>query len=285
MEKADEKQEQLEFQDGEALSCPSFNAYSSDRFAEIAAELSAGERSPAETSNGIVDNDDDFEFALVRSNRDVTADEIFRGGEVRQIFPVFSRDILYNDDHDRDDTADVSTLRLPLKKLFIENREERDPPSSSSSEADELEGIAPGTYCVWKPELVEASPSRCKKSSSTGSASKRWKIRDLLRRSNSEGKDSFVFLTPKNKEKKAAKTEIVESFKERRDFGDAVKGAGKAKAKRITAGGEKVPSSAHELFYIRSRASKEGERRKSYLPYRQDLVGFFASVGRTFPPF
>jgi hypothetical protein len=47
-------------------------------------------------------------------------------------------------------------------------------------------------------------------------------------------------------------------------------------------------SSAHELFYVQNRAWKEGEKRKSYLPYRQDLVGFFANVnayGKTFPPF
>ena len=38
-----------------------------------------------------------------------------------------------------------------------------------------------------------------KKSSPTGSTSKQWRFRDLLRRSNSDDKDSFVFLTPPQK--------------------------------------------------------------------------------------
>ncbi|PSS35222.1 Nipped-B-like protein [Actinidia chinensis var. chinensis] len=254
-----EEEEELQKQDNESLSlCLSFNTYTTGKFAEIAAKVTQ-ETSTDDDENG------DFEFSLVRSDTDVTTDEIFRDGQIRQIFPIFNRDL---ENHD-DNKSDLSNLRVSLKKLFIDDREEQDPPSSSSEEAEELESVPEGLYCVWRPKLAESpSPSRCEKSNSTGSASKQWRIRDLLRRSNSEGKDSFVFLTPKKREEKAEKMARAESPK--------------LKAEKVKA------SSAHEMFYVRNRVAKEENKRKSYLPYRQNLVGFFASVngfGRTFPPF
>ncbi|MCE5166577.1 hypothetical protein HAX54_022054, partial [Datura stramonium] len=109
-----------------------------------------------------------------------------------------------------------------------------------STTSDELETIPPGTYCVWKPTISEPSPAKCKKSKSTGSVSKRWpRIRDFLRRSNS---DSFLFLTPKNETGKATNS------------GEA----GKLKAS------------------VTGRNKGDKNRRKSYLPYRKDLIGLFA---------
>ncbi|KAA8530239.1 hypothetical protein F0562_004948 [Nyssa sinensis] len=257
----DKQRQRLEMEENDALSfCPSFNSYSSERYAEIAAkvsqEYSADRMGPL--LNVPDDEDDDFEFALVRSDPDSTADEIFYDGQIGPIFPIFNRDLLTDNGQDHDIKSDKKALRIPLKKLFIEDRDEREPPSSSSSEADELESIPPGTYCVWRPKVVEASPSRCKKSSSTGSASKRWKLRDLLKRSNSEGKDSFVFLTPKNREQKADGNEKIENKKERRNSIDAVKFSGKVKAKGVVGGEKSSQSSAHEEFYVRNRALKEG---------------------------
>ncbi|KAM7506623.1 hypothetical protein LguiA_017076 [Lonicera macranthoides] len=265
-------------------SCPSFNTYYCDRLADIAAKVT--EEFPFDDSQLneddatlVHDDNDDFEFSMVRVDPDDSAGEIiYENGQFGPIFPIFDRDLL----EDRKPNDDISDIRIPLKKLFLEDRE---PPSSSSSEADELESVAPGTYCVWRPKAVEPSPSRCNKSRSTGSTSKRWRFRDLLRRSNSDGKDSFVFLTPKNRELKA------EDSKERRKSVDAGKLAGKVNTK-VT--GERASASAHEAFYVRNRAMKEGDKRKSYLPYKQDLVGFFANVnglgslgpsGKTFPPF
>ncbi|KAF7129601.1 hypothetical protein RHSIM_Rhsim10G0021000 [Rhododendron simsii] len=283
---ADGVPEQLQTNDMEPLLsfCPSFNSYSSDQCAQIAADV-ANERPRASSSSS------DFEFAFEK------AEEISHDAcEFRQIFPVFNRDILFGDNHDHpkdDGKRDLSTILLPLKKLFDE-----DPSSScSSSEVDELERVPEGTYCVWRPKSVKlASPSldaiddaeaRCKKSNSTGSASKRWKLRDLLllRRSNSDGKgSSFVFLTPKSTARDHLKE--TEDSKERRNSGEAGKGKAKGAA---AAAGEKA-ASAHEVFYVQNRASKEVDKRKSYLPYRKDLVGFFASVngagaGKAFPPF
>ncbi|KAK4426150.1 hypothetical protein Salat_1383500 [Sesamum alatum] len=246
--------------------CPSFNSYSSDRLAEIAVRV-AGEKS--EDSAG----DDDFEFALVREDEEISAEVFLYGGQIGPIFPVFNRDLLNVDKDGELSTISEEkileqSIAIPLSKLFIEEDQERDCPAScSSSEADELENIPAGTYCVWRPKMAESPlPSQCKKSKSTGSASKRWKFRDLLRRSNSDGKDSFVFLTPKRREEKQDKLIQLATKKS------------KENVVRSASGYSAGSPSAHEALYVRNRAMKEGDKKKSYLPYRQDLVGFFANA-------
>lgn len=234
--------------------CPSFNSYSTDRLAEIAVRV-AGNSSAA--------GDDDFEFALVRQDKEVSAAELLYSGPV---FPLFNRDLIENG---CEQPLESNNL-VPLSKLFAEEDDEREfPPSCSSSEADELENIPAGTYCVWRPRMAEPPmPSQCKKSKSTGSASKRWKLRDLLRRSKSDGKESFVFLTPKHREEKPNKLINNIQAAKRENSGGLHSAAAAA-----------PPSpSAHEAFYVRNRLMKEGDKKKSYLPYRRDLVGFFANV-------
>ncbi|XP_052190891.1 uncharacterized protein LOC127800358 [Diospyros lotus] len=270
---------------GDRTLCLSFNSYSSDGVADVADKVVEQFRADEE-SNNVVDyeEEDEFEFTLVRSNLEVTADEMFFHGQVRRFFPIFNRDVLIHDD---DDKPVRSTLRLPLKKLFTEDiGEPYSPSSSSSSEAVELEGVAPGTYCVWRPNVAEASPSRCKKSKSTGSASKTWKLRDLLWRSNSDSKSSFVFLTPKRRDRNADKIERAENSRSRQNSCDESRFPGKLQEKSVPRVGGKASSPPHEVYYVQNRARKEGNKRKSFLPYRKDLLGFFANVnspGRSFP--
>lgn len=232
--------------------CPSFNSYSSDRLADIAVRVAGA--------------DDDFEFALVREDKEVSAAELLYSGPV---FPLFNRDLIENGGELSTSSGCEQRLEssnlVPLSKLFAEEDDDDErgsPPSCSSSEADELENIPAGTYCVWRPRMAEPPmPSQCKKSKSTGSASKRWKLRDLLRRSKSDGKESFVFLTPKHREEKSNKLVNIQA------------------PKRENSGGlHSAAASAHEAFYVRNRAMKEEDKKKSYLPYRRDLVGFFANV-------
>ncbi|KAL6006987.1 hypothetical protein ACLOJK_032483 [Asimina triloba] len=224
-----------------------------------------------EVGNG-GDEDDDFEFAVVGrdfNDSPISADEIFFNGQIRPTFPVFNRDVLSLESASEKPENESRSIRLPLGKLMIEDRE---PPSSSSSEADELEGIPDGTYCVWRPRApgtaASETPSYRKKSNSTGS-SKRWRLRNLLHRSNSDGKDTFVFLAaPPAKKSAAAAAEKTAGPSK------AIKDSSGNKAggviKRQGSSGEKEISGP-EKHYIRSRALKEGDRRKSFLPYRQDL--------------
>lgn len=311
---------------------PSFSSYSSSRFAEIAAKVSeefheqkeelgldgpefesvveeeqtrissisfadekTEEDDEEESSYNDEDEDDEFEFTIL--SRDVnaspiSADEIFSEGQIKPIYPVFNRDLLFAGGQDEflklQEKEGGPSIRLPLRKLF---GEERNPSSSTSSEADDLETLPDGTYCVWTPKSAVRSPEMAKKSNSTGS-SKRWRFRDLLHRSNSDGKDTYVFLTPmaKKKDTKVENDEKIEVVgKPRRNSIAAVPGeakdAGKGKTRRFSGEGSASP---HEAHYVRNRAMKESDRKKSYLPYRQDLVGFFANVNglnRTLRPF
>ncbi|XP_016515387.1 uncharacterized protein LOC107832089 [Nicotiana tabacum] len=195
--------------------------------------------------------DDDFEFAFVNTESElspISADEIFCNGQIRPIFntDLFSHDVPFKNEKV---SAPTASIRLPLRKLFIAERE------TTPSEADNLESIPPGTYCVWRPRAAEDSPTgQCKKSNSTGSSSKRWKLRDFLHRSNSDGKDTFVFLTTPFNKKREEKAENTTA--------DSAKTAGKVAGVPV---GEGFPA-------VRCPKNGGDIRRKSYLPYRQDLV-------------
>ncbi|XP_027769117.1 uncharacterized protein LOC114075071 [Solanum pennellii] len=168
--------------------CLSFNniGFSSDIAAKISDEFQAEEDH----------SEEDFEFSLVsnKSNKFIHDDQ----KKVQQsIFPLFNRNLLLSDS----DLKDKSILILK-KDLFLKNSE-----STSSSEADEVETIPAGTYSMRKPKISESSPGKCKKSNSTGFVSKRWpRIRDLLWRSNSEGKDVLYFSNQKDNRKQNKKS-------------------------------------------------------------------------------
>lgn len=261
----------------------SFSSYSSNRVAEIAGKISdeiKRDSQVVEENVAGANAEEDFEFSSVCENPESWVGVFPFDGQIQPIYPVFNRDLLLNDVDSQgingESSENVSnSVQVSLRDLFLEEREPLS--SSSSSEVDELESIPPGTYCVWKPKLTEPSPSRCKKSNSTGSAFKRWNIRDLMRRSNSEGKDSFIFLTPEK--------ELKNENSKAKDSAETSKVAGKLKAKGSSSSGNKASSSP--AVYLPAK-EMDKNKRKSYLPYRRDLVGFFSnanSFGRTFPPF
>ncbi|VFQ95650.1 unnamed protein product [Cuscuta campestris] len=199
----------------------------------------------------------------------ISADEIFYNGEIRPIFPIFNRNLSTdcvnfnseqttrsNSGDERAVTNPPPKIRLPLRRLF--NEELEPPPPRSSPEEDEIYGIPPGTYCVWRPNASPGKPSArmCEKSNSTG-WSKRWKFRDLVHRSNSDGKDRFVFLSP------SVKNGSQDS--ENPAAGEASNAAEKPRSPPLS-----------------------GDKRRSYLTYKQDLVGFFAhtnGLSRSLQPF
>ncbi|KAL6524463.1 hypothetical protein OROHE_016134 [Orobanche hederae] len=281
-------------------SSPSLTSYSDSRLAEIAARVVEefgceefyGEfYFQREENKGFVEResadsvireedggeDDLFEFDFMKRDSElpspVSADEIFCNGQIRPVYPVSARDLFLerkgfeNGSEEGNDVVRESdsekggpTVRLPLRELFTEERETTmtmamasTTSSSSSSEADELEGVPADTYCMWRPKEEDSASTEglCKKiSSSTGSNSKRWKFKDLLHRSHSDGgKDRFVFLSRINSwRRKEVKTPL---------------GVGKVKS-----------ATAPPRLYNRN----SDEKRRSYLPYRQDLVGLFGSL-------
>lgn len=173
-------------------------------------------------------------------------------------FPLFDRTLLLDHNHEIDSkpapAPSPTPVRFSLGKLLIEARESG---SCSSSDADELDGITPETYCVWKPN---ESRGKHKKSNSVsiGNSSKRWNVRDLLKRSYSDDNYTtgnvvspvIVFsppISPKPKVKGDSSPEVV------------------TKTKTV----KKIPAFKGKIGNIRLPA---------YYPYRQDQIGVFGNV-------
>ncbi|KAL6579854.1 hypothetical protein OROMI_007878 [Orobanche minor] len=259
---------------------PSFSAFSNSRLAGIAArvvgefdsdqfhdefcfdrggENSAGQRADQRGGTsinrnpepGAADDDDDFDFAFATRDSgpssQIPADEIFQNGKIRPVYPVLNRDVLlgvghvgFRNDNEKGNDGNQNSgseppkIRNPLRKLFIEERETTTTSSSSSSsDVDEM----------WRPIAAEDG----------GGNSKRWKFKDLLRRSHSYGsKNSTVVLPHNNSARK--------------------KGDGK-KVNEMQMGVGKVNLPPPPLYN-----RDGGEKRRSYLPYRQDLVGVLGNV-------
>ncbi|MFS7956241.1 hypothetical protein Hanom_Chr07g00652251 [Helianthus anomalus] len=249
--------------------CPSFSCYSSDTQPSATA-VAAGRisRQLLQQQADRFHDDDEFEFSLVIGDDEFSPEDVDNIDSIstgRTVFPLFNRDLLLIDEDCENRKTklaeeEIDLTTTSLRKLFITEREQ----SGCSSSEDESEGDAPAVLCVWRNKNdAGASPlSKCKKSRSTGagsgSGSRRWRIRDLLRRSNSEGKEPMVMFAQKK----------VEMPKRKLSSGEGLVTAGKSK-----------PSSpsVHEVFYVQQRAKREGVKRRSYLPYRQGLVGFFSN--------
>ncbi|XP_022961441.1 uncharacterized protein LOC111462022 [Cucurbita moschata] len=279
--------------------CPSFNSYSVNGLAETAARVAMDFEGMVGDGDG--GEDDDFEFVSFQK----AEEQMIFDCPISPVFPIFNHHLLEMSDGTEANElnhGNAPIVKFSLQKLMSDDREhERELDgdlacSSSTSEADELDMIPPGTYCVWTPRSMEAAErGKCQKSNSTrsgsgSSSSRRWWLQNLLRRSNSEGgKNRLVFLTPSAKSESTTKKEektvkLGEDANRKKSCPEANTVAGKSKVKR---GVVEKTSSAHELFYVRNRMLKEGDKRRSYLPYRQDLVGFWAnvhSVSKALPP-
>ncbi|KAJ4757360.1 hypothetical protein LUZ62_067735 [Rhynchospora pubera] len=199
------------------------------------------------------EEDFSFAFSAPRQSKspDITADELFSQGKILPIYPVWSK--------------------------FMPSREE-----AKSTTQDELEVFetastshpeTPSDYCDWTPLSTPSSP--CRKSRSTGSARK-WIFHDFLAgaRSQSDGKEKFLFLEkPTHSQSKAAKgkapvqAKVEKSVKVEKKNGDGKKKE-KKEVKEID-----LATAYKSLYGMRKDKGKlkEGEKRKSYLPY----FGFF----------
>ncbi|GJT51956.1 nipped-B-like protein [Tanacetum coccineum] len=227
--------------------CPSFNCYTTSSSSSAAA---------IKISNSLLpEHDNEFNFVIEEDDNHLSP----------TVYPLFNQ---------KEENCDT------LQNLFITEREDdQEHDTSSSDEEDEDEGNEENrgaVFCVWKGKSDTSSSSvslsKCKKSRSTGSGSKRWRIRDLLRRSNSEGKEPAIMLVShhNNNNKKVS----VEKVKRN----SSVEG-------NNVNNGRSKPS-VHEIFYVQNRAKTQDGKRRSYLPYRQGLVGFFTNVngkGKSFP--
>ncbi|XP_022776103.1 uncharacterized protein LOC111317868 [Durio zibethinus] len=221
--------------------------------------------------NGNEEKEEEFSFVCLNPDGSpISADDVFQNGQIRPVFPLFNQDLLFADDDSsvfKSEDSNVS-LRPPLRKLFVEDSQ--DTTSSSSPETA-------GPYCEWgrsRRTAEETSPDTCKKSNSTG-FSKLWRFRDLLQRSSSDGKDAFVFLShPTSSSASLVKTE-KKNEKDEKNVAKVEESGEKPKVQKEKRG-KTASLSAHEKLYVKNRAMREEDKRRSYLPYRQ--VGFFTNV-------
>ncbi|KAG6396502.1 hypothetical protein SASPL_142653 [Salvia splendens] len=196
--------------------------------------------------------EEEFSFASVGEDAAaISAEHAFSDGQIKAVFPLFDQSLLLSGDGNLPENL---PMRPPLKKVFVETR----------SDADHQ--IA-GPYCEWSSrKAVEAAPESCNKSNSTG-FSKIWRLKEITCRSNSDGRDAFVFLNGNHTPppSTAAPAEKAAPPPE------TAKKSGKEKKKKA------VAVSPHEA-YLRSKAKDEERQRRSYLPYRPELMGFFTNV-------
>ncbi|CAM8959791.1 unnamed protein product [Rhodiola kirilowii] len=109
-------------------------------------------------------------------------------------------------------------------------------------------------------------------------AYRKWKIKDLLFRSASEGRSTdkvtvdpalmnYTILTKRKCREDRNQVKAESSFRSSSNGSSSMNGSGSGRRR----GG--VPVSAHELHYTVNRAVSEEMKRKTFLPYKQSLLG------------
>uniref|UniRef100_A0A7N0ZVN0 Calmodulin-binding protein n=1 Tax=Kalanchoe fedtschenkoi TaxID=63787 RepID=A0A7N0ZVN0_KALFE len=128
-----------------------------------------------------------------------------------------------------------------------------------------------------KPTSKSATTSSFWTTFSLTKAYRKWKLKDLLFRSASEGRAADKVPADPALMGYAVLTKKAASGASSSSIGSSSNGSGRSR------GG--VPVSAHELHYTVNRAVSEEMKRKTFLPYKQSLLGClgFNPSGHEFP--
>lgn len=225
------------------------------------------------------------------------------GDEVFEFGPMRGRDLRFRDKSLRRRTRSMSPMRnMPFGcEIYGDNEISTDHshfdkhPEHGELGKKEENGEEEEVESLETTPSVSASSSR---SSSAGRNSKRWVfLKDFLHRSKSEGRSNNKFwatisFSGSGKEKKTMKS--GSQNKEGLSLGPepatqkAKAASGSASGKKPVAGKpangvgkRRMVPSLHELHYTANRAQAEEMRKKTYLPYRQGLLGClgFSSKG------
>lgn len=232
------------------------------------------------------DDDDDFTFMYIGDkDSPIYADKVFEDGQIRPVFPLFDQNLLLGGEYEVEE-IDRLPVHPTVDKIFIESP--RGHPSSTASEHEENDDAATGPFCVWSKESATGTAELSKKSNSTG-FSKLWRIREKVGRSNSDGRDAFVFLKSSDRTSITTTTTTTSSSSSA-SSSSAKPSTGAGSFLKVNAAGEKSrvvkqgtkakkPTVSPHEAYLRSKGEHtEEERRRSYLPYRPELMGFFTNV-------
>lgn len=222
----------------------------------------------------------------------------------RSMSPLRNMPFDWNDEEEEEEEEDGSGRRSKFGGKSGEKAENLDEERGDTSKVESLSSETTPS--------VSASSSR---SSSAGRSSKRWVfLKDFLRsksegRSNNKFWNTLSFSPVKEKRdkerpggsassstsKEGKVPSLSSAFRVAGSFLDAEKirkgsGSGGGSGKKSggkrpvngsSAGKRRVPPSPHELHYTANRAQSEEMRKKTFLPYRQGLLGClgFSSKG------
>lgn len=243
----------------------------------------------------------------------ISADELFLNGQIRPmklsshlqrpqiLAPLI--DVEAEDEEDKESELRGRESRLrnrsvhrrtrslsPLRNSAFRWQEEED----DERDVKDLEQKQEETSNETTPS-VSASSSR---SSSSGRSSKRWIfLKDLLYRSKSEGrgnaKEKFwhsISFSPKEKKSLPSSSLPFSPFRDKKKESEQKHKAGSQIPAKKSAGGKptngigkrRVPPSPHELHYTKNRAQMEELRKKTFLPYRQGLLGCLGFTSKSY---
>lgn len=174
---------------------------------------------------------------------------------------------------------------------------------NQNNDNGEIENVKVDEMGLERIEIITPSDSASSsRSSSAGRSSKRWVfLKDFLRsksegRSNNKFWSTISFSPVKDKKSNSSNPNLhpqisKEKTNETQRNGSSSKGSSSSStqswAKKMTGkpmngvGKRRVPPSPHELHYKANRAQAEELRKKTFLPYRQGLLGClgFSSKG------
>ncbi|KAG4924444.1 hypothetical protein JHK87_049984 [Glycine soja] len=208
-----------------------------------------------------IDNEENFEeqqefiFACFSTQGILTfADEILDNGKIRLTSTTSDHSVGFTIEEDNDTLA----LQPPLKKLFVGEQLN----NFFSQSKGTLEESCNGNSQKMATVEVETSNNKCKKSKSMGFSNTCRLPKSTKLRSNSDGKHTFVLLNPLG----SMPMKSIEAKEESNV------------SKRGKDGKCKTTLSPHEKFYVMNKKRKETNKRKSFLPYRKNLIGFFTNI-------
>ncbi|KAM7478439.1 hypothetical protein LguiA_026652 [Lonicera macranthoides] len=195
---------------------------------------------------------------------------------------VRGRDLRLRDRSLRRRTRSMSPLRsspFQWQEVEVEDIDE----GRKSTEVNEE--LQPSEEAVESDAIPSASSSR---SSSVGRNSKRWVfLKEFLYRSKSEGRNStghkfwssLSFSPIKDKKMSTSSSDSVapkEKASPAPEIAPAAKQGGGEQRRKKAANGlgkRRVALSPHELHYTANRAQAEEMKKKTFLPYRQGVLG------------
>ncbi|CAK8564880.1 unnamed protein product [Lathyrus sativus] len=197
------------------------------------------------------ENNEEQEFSFACTDvqgMHIFAEDIFESGKIRALLPTFDQSLQFFPTTNNN----ASHPRPPLKNIFIKN-----PINQQST----LSGISIETQNKILQNITTKASSESYEKSNFSGSSNLWRFRqNLYLRSNSDHKDSFVILNP-SVPKKTIKPKVENVIVKKKK--------GEQPQNTLT---------AYEKLYVKNKTRNESNKRRSFLPYKHQLFGFFTNM-------